>query len=205
MSYFPMFIELEGRRCLVVGGGRIALHKIKALKDFGADVLVVSPVISQEIYEIEGISCCRKEFEWEDLEGQEIVVAATDDKERNHRISRACREKSIPVNAVDQIEDCTFIFPAYVKEGEVVAAFCSGGQSPVIAQYLKEQISPAMTPLLGETAACLGKLRKELRQYTKTEEERKEIYRTLLQMALLEDKVPSKETIEEIIAAYQNA
>ncbi len=202
MSYFPMFIDLSGKRCLVAGGGRIALHKVEVLKEFGADILVVSPVILQEISEIEGISCRRKTFAQEDLKGQEIVVAATDDKELNRRISRACREKNIPVNAVDQTEDCTFLFPAYLKEGEVVAAFSSGGQSPVITQYLKERISPAVTPLLGETAACLGKLRREMRRCVKSEEERKKIYRTLLQIALREDEVPSKEVIEEVIAAY---
>lgn len=202
MSYFPMFIDLSGKRCLVAGGGRIALHKVEVLKEFGADILVVSPVILQKISEIEGISCRRKTFAQEDLKGQEIVVAATDDKELNRRISRACREKNIPVNAVDQMEDCTFLFPAYLKEGEVVAAFSSGGQSPVITQYLKERISPAVTPLLGETAECLGKLRREMRRCVKSEEERKEIYRTLLQIALREDEVPSKEVIEEVIAAY---
>ena len=105
MSYFPMFIELRDKKCLVVGGGRIALRKVEVLKDFGADVSVAAPVILQEISEMKGVSCRRKQFGQEDLEGQELVVAATDDKELNHRISRACRKKNIPVNAVDQMED----------------------------------------------------------------------------------------------------
>ncbi len=125
MSYFPMFIELNGRRCLVVGGGGIALHKIRVLKEFGADVLVVSPTVLPEILELKGVSYRRKSFDRSDLAGQELVVAATDDAEQNRRISELCREKHIPVNAVDQIKDCSFIFPAYLKEGEVVAAFSS--------------------------------------------------------------------------------
>lgn len=202
MSYFPMFIELKGKRCLVVGGGRIALRKIEVLKEFGADLLVVSPVISQEILQITEISCREKQFESEDLKGQEVVVAATDDKELNHRISRACRERQIPVNAVDQTEDCTFLFPAYLKEGEVVAAFSSGGQSPVVTQYLKAQSAPFLTHLVGETAACLGSLRKTLQQCIKSEKERKEIYGALLQMALKEGEVPSGEAIARVIAMY---
>ena len=145
MSYFPMFIELNGRRCLVVGGGGIALHKIRVLKEFGADVLVVSPTVLPEILELKGVSYRRKSFDRSDLAGQELVVAATDDAEQNRRISELCREKHIPVNAVDQIKDCSFIFPAYLKEGEVVAAFSSGGQSPATAQYLKEAMRQVLT------------------------------------------------------------
>ncbi len=129
-----MFIELNGRRCLVVGGGGIALHKIRVLKEFGADVLVVSPTVLPEILELKGVSYRRKSFDRSDLAGQELVVAATDDAEQNRRISELCREKHIPVNAVDQIKDCSFIFPAYLKEGEVVAAFSSGGQSGAVSE-----------------------------------------------------------------------
>lgn len=199
MSYFPMFMELKGKPCLVVGGGRIALRKIEALKDFGADILVVSSVISQEILQIRGISCCEKQFEPEDLKERELVVAATDDKDLNHRISQACREKQIPVNAADQIEDCTFIFPAYLKEGEVVAAFSTGGQSPVITQYLKARLAPSLTPLIGEAAACLGSIREQVKQCAETEQERKEIYRALLQIMLAENAVPSGEVIAKVI------
>lgn len=202
MSYFPMFVELKGKRCLIVGGGRIALRKIEALKEFGADILVVSPVISQEIMQMSGISCRRKAFAPEDLEGQKLVVAATDDWELNHQISLACREKRIPVNAADQIEDCTFLFPAYIKEGEVVAAFSSGGQSPVITQHLKAQFTPFITPLIGEVAACLGSLRKALRQSVESEKERKEIYTTLLHMALEGDAIPSEEAIAEVMERH---
>ncbi len=71
-----------------------------------------------------------------DFNEADFVIAATDDQKTNHEISHMQRKK-IPVNAVDQKEDCGFIFPSYVKEGEVVAAFSSGGQSPLITQYLK--------------------------------------------------------------------
>ena len=199
MAYFPMFIELNGRRCLVVGGGGIALHKIRVLKEFGADVLVVSPTVLPEILELKGVSYRRKSFDRSDLAGQELVVAATDDAEQNHRISELCREKHIPVNAVDQIKDCSFIFPAYLKEGEVVAAFSSGGQSPSIAQYLKSQMKPAMTPLIGELAGCLGNIREIVKQCTQSEYDRKKIYQEILKLALDKDALPSEEEIRKTI------
>lgn len=193
MSYFPMFIELKNRHCLVVGGGKIALHKVNVLHDFGAKITVISPEILPEIYQIKGVFCCERSFLQEDIYEQELVVAATDNQELNHRISMACREKKIPVNVVDQPEDCSFIFPAYLREGEVVAAFSSGGQSPAITQYLKAQMRSVMTPQLGEIAACLGSLRETVKRQVKTEQERKKLYQELLQDALEWDTVPTKE------------
>ncbi len=199
MSYFPMFVDLQDKPCLIAGGGRVALRKVETLKDFGAHITVIAPAILPDIKETEGILCREKLFAPDDLDGQELVVAATDDKELNHRISMACRKRKIPVNAVDQIEDCTFIFPAYLKEGEVIAAFSSGGQSPVITQYLKEQIRPVLTRHLGRLAACLGSLRDRMKEITETEAQRKKIYQELLQLGLETEKIPSEGEIQKIV------
>ena len=115
---------------------------------------------------------------------QIFVIAATDDQKTNHEISQICRRKKIPVNAVDQKEDCSFIFPSYVKEGEVVAAFSSGGQSPLITQYLKEKIKPDLNKELGQLAQILGSLRKLAKSCIATEQERKAFYKELLQIGL---------------------
>ena len=203
MSYFPMYVELCGKDCLVVGGGKVALRKVEKLREFGAKLFVISPEILPELAVMEGVICQKRQFQKTDLEGKELVVAATDDEALNHRISQACRAKKIPVNAVDQKEDCSFIFPAYVKEGEVVAAFSSGGQSPVITQYLKEQIRPAVTPHLSDLAVCLGSLREMVRQCTKTEAARKKIYKEILALGLKKDAIPSEQEIAEIIGKYQ--
>lgn len=199
MSYFPVFTDLQGKPCLVAGGGRVALRKVETLRDFGAHVTVIAPVILPDMKETEGIECQEKLFEPEDLRGQELVVAATDDKVLNHRISEFCRERNILVNAVDQIEDCTFIFPSYLKEGEVVAAFSSGGLSPVVTQYLREQIRPVLTPQLGSLAACLGALREMVKEMTTAEAQRKEIYLEILRLGLEKDAIPSEEEIQSII------
>lgn len=199
MSYFPMFIELKGKNCLVAGGGRIALHKVKVLRDFEAEVLVVASEILPEIKNTDGVEWQEKYFEPEDLNGRELVVAATDNKEENHRISGLCRERHIPVNAVDQTGDCDFIFPSYLKKGEVVAAFSSGGQSPVVTQYLKEQTGPILTELLGELAAQLGGLRKRVGQM-EPESTRKEVYRAILRQGLEQGALLSEEEIERVIA-----
>ena len=202
MSYFPMFIELKDRPCLVAGGGKIARRKAETLRDYGARVTVAAPDVLPEIRAMEGVVCLEKQFDQSDLAGQVLVVAATDDPEQNHRISQACREAGIPVNAVDQKEDCSFIFPAYLKEGEVVAAFSSGGQSPVVAQYLKEQMRPVMTPLLGELAEALAGLRNALKQ-PGMEDMRKKLCREILELGLDMGGVPGAEQVGEMIKKMQ--
>ena len=128
MAYFPMFVQLKNKKCLVIGGGRIALRKIEVLKDFEADVTVIAPEMIPQIRQIDKIRRIFRTFMEEDFKEAELVVAATNDPKVNSEISKICMQKKIPVNAVDQKEDCSFIFPSYVKEGEVVAAFSSGCQ-----------------------------------------------------------------------------
>ena len=161
MAYFPMFVQLKKKKCLVIGGGKIALRKIEVLKDFEADITVLAPEMSQ-----------------------------------------ICRRKKIPVNAVDQKEDCSFIFPSYVKEGEVVAAFSSGGQSPLITQYLKEKIKPDLNKELGQLAQILGSLRKIAKSCIATEQERKAFYKELLQIGLEDIDSLEEQRINEIIQKY---
>lgn len=202
MSYFPMFMELKDRPCLVVGGGKVARRKAEVLRDYGARVTVTAPDVLPEIRAMEGVVCMEKYFDQDDLEGQALVVAATDDPEQNRRISQACREAGIPVNAVDQKEDCSFIFPAYLKEGEVVAAFSSGGQSPVIAQYLKEQMRPVLTPLLGQLAEVLAGLREGLKQ-PGMESMRKKLCQEVLALGLDMGRVPCAGQVGEMIKRMQ--
>ena len=141
-------------------------------------------------------------FMEKDFNEADFVIAATDDQKTNHEISQICRRKKIPVNAVDQKEDCSFIFPSYVKEGEVVAAFSSGGQSPLITQYLKEKIKPDLNKELGQLAQILGSLRKLAKSCIATEQERKAFYKELLQIGLEDIDSLEEQRINEIIQKY---
>ena len=167
-----MFVQLKKKKCLVIGGGKIALRKIEVLKDFEADITVIAPEMITQIRQIDQICRIFRTFMEKDFNEADFVIAATDDQKTNHEISQICRRKKIPVNAVDQKEDCSFIFPSYVKEGEVVAAFSSGGQSPLITQYLKEKIKPDLNKELGQLAQILGSLRKIAKSCIATEQER---------------------------------
>ena len=127
MAYFPMFVQLKKKKCLVIGGGKIALRKIEVLKDFEADITVIAPEMITQIRQINQICRIFRTFMEKDFNEADFVIAATDDQKTNHEISQICRRKKIPVNAVDQKEDCSFIFPSYVKEGEVVGIIGKNG------------------------------------------------------------------------------
>ena len=184
MAYFPMFVDIEKKKCLIVGGGAVALRKVQVLLDFGADVMVVAPQILPKIREYP-VSVYQRNFEKADLQGCELVVAATDDAGLNHEISEAARKHKIPVNAVDQQEDCSFIFPSYVKAQELVGAFSSGGNSPVMTQYLKKYMARILTAELGEANAYLGSIRATVKEKLDEEAMRKEVYQEVLQELLM--------------------
>lgn len=208
MAYFPMFIDLNGQSCLIAGGGKVALRKVLVLLDFGAEVTVVAPAVTDEIRALEAdfserLTIVPRAFAQNDIEGQTLVIAATDDAEFNHEIARLCREHKIPVNAVDQIEDCSFIFPSYVKKKELVAAFSSAGNSPVMTQYLKERMSEIMTDELGALTGLLGSIRDEVKAKVSTEAKRKQVYREILSLGLCENRLPTDKEISGIIAKYR--
>ncbi len=184
MSYFPMFVELKDADCLVVGGGNVARRKVETLMDFGAQVTVLAHEVIPELREKEGVRCVTGEFTAEALEGRDMVVAASSDAALNHEIFRLCRAQKIPVNVVDKKEECSFIFPAYVKRGEVTAAVTSGGASPVLSQYLKAVIETVLPERLQFLAEAMKKARPYIRDAVCMEEKRKRVYEELLGAAL---------------------
>ena len=202
MAYFPMFIDIEKKKCLVVGGGAVALRKVRVLLDFGAQVMVVAPQIDPQIRQLAGNEYIRERtFDPTDLEGCVLVVAATDDAAENHRIAQIAQKKHIPVNAVDQQEDCSFIFPSYLKQQDLVGASSSAGKSPVLTQYLKEALKDILTEELGQINCYMGSIRPVVKNRTEKEKLRRQVYRNVLTKLLAEEKtslVP--EELERILS-----
>ena len=164
MSYFPLMVQLEDAPVLLVGGGRTAFHKAKILVDFGARVQVVTPELLSEFRELP-VRWESRTFQPEDLDRGDwiLTVAATNHREVNRTVSRLCREKRIPVNVVDDPELCSFIFPALIREGEVVCAVSSGGRNPLVAQYVKKKIRQALPEGLGALNEKMGIFRRQLK------------------------------------------
>ena len=145
MPLFPIFIDLKGRRALIVGGGRVALRKAERLMPYGADICAVAPEFIPGFAGIPGVTLLERRFEPGDIEGAALVIAATDDGELNAAVSELCRWENIPVNVVDDLEKCSFVFPALVQRGELSVGISTGGASPSAAQYIRrgvEQLVP---------------------------------------------------------------
>jgi len=141
MAYFPFFIDLEQVPGLVVGGGQVALRKIEKLLDYGPALTVVAPEILPEIAAMPTVKTLRRAFLPADLDMTAFVIAATNCCVLNSEIARLCRQKRILVNAVDEKENCTFLFPALVKRGHLSIGISTGGASPSAAAYLKNEIA----------------------------------------------------------------
>ena len=150
--HFPLFIELGGRPCLVVGGGAVAARKAKALEESGARVVQVAPEVSG------------RGFADTDVEGMTLVVAATDDPAVNRRVADLCKARGIPVNVVDDPANCTFIFPAILRKGPIVAAVSSGGACPVAAKLVRDGIAGLVSDDFASAVEDLGARREELKR-----------------------------------------
>lgn len=199
MAYFPMFVDMTERECLIVGGGNVAYRKVMVMLDFGAKVTVVAEDICDELRKLtiddiankeNRINFIKRRFERKDCDGMEMVIAATDDNALNHEIAEYCKAKGIMVNAVDQKADCSFIFPSYIKEKNLVAAFSSGGNSPVLTQYLKGKEQEILTPFLGELNEYMGQIREKVIAEYDTEAERKRVFKEILCAAIDNGRIP---------------
>ena len=172
MSYFPFFMNISGKPGLIVGGGRIALRKIEKLLPFAPKLKVIAPVICSEIRGISGPELIQRSFEAGDEAGNAFVIAATDDRELNRKISQLCGEKNIPVNVVDDAELCSFIFPSLVKRGELTIGISTGGISPTAAVCIKEKINEILPENFEEILDCLYEARKYIKTSIASEQER---------------------------------
>ncbi len=201
MAYFPMFVDISGRDCLVVGGGRVAYRKTQVLLDYQARVHIVAQDISQDLQALASLSdkvtISKRVFASFDVADKLLVIAATNDDKTNKFIADLCIEKRIPVNVVDNKALSTFILPSYVKEDNLVAAFSSGGNSPALTQLLKEREKEILTPYLGQLNEALGALRPRIKQLYGTEEERKAAYNKIIEEALKTGKVPDEEDLSQ--------
>ena len=162
MAYFPFFVDIEKQKCLIAGGGIVALRKVEVLLPYGPAITVVSPEFAPELRELaeqSGVLLKERDFRMEDLNGADFVVAATDDPVLNRQISLTCRENRIPVNVVDVKDECSFIFPSIVREDDVVIGISSGGKSPTVTQDLKQKIRGVIPEGYGRLVRQLGEYR----------------------------------------------
>jgi uroporphyrin-III C-methyltransferase / precorrin-2 dehydrogenase / sirohydrochlorin ferrochelatase len=166
MDHLPIFLQLHGRPVVVVGGGHVAARKVELLLRSGARVSVIAPSLGEDLLgrvEAGELLHTGAPFAPSQLDTAELVVAATSLREVNAAVSRAARERRIPVNVVDDPELSTFIFPALVDRSPLVVAVSSAGHAPVLARRLREQLEALLPARLGALARFMGMRRKAVR------------------------------------------
>ena len=166
MDFFPLFMDLNSRVCVVVGGGEVACRKAAQLSRAGARLRVVAENYLPELEELltsQNGELIAGSFSPAKLEGAVLVVAATDNKEVNKQVFMAAQASSTPVNVVDQPDLCTFIMPSVVNRNPVLVAVSTSGSSPVLARKLKEQIESIVPERTGELATLLKQYREQIR------------------------------------------
>lgn len=162
MDLLPLFHNLRGRRCLVVGGGDVALRKLRQLADAGASIEVVAPQVNQAIREMaknQTLNFLERPFAEDDIAGAVLVVAATNDDTVNAQVSQLAQAANIPVNVVDSPGLCTVVFPSIVDRSPVQIAISSGGNAPVLARMLRTRLEALIPSGYGKLAALAGKYR----------------------------------------------
>ena len=166
MGYYPIFVELAGRRCLVVGGGNVAITKVTGLLNAEGEVTVVSPDLHpllQNLLDEGRIRHIAREYQQGDVEGYDIVMVATDDGAINRTVATHAREQKIWVNSSDDFPNCDFILPSVVRKGKIVLAASTGGASPALARRLRKDLEAFLTDEYALLGDVLAEVRRELR------------------------------------------
>jgi precorrin-2 dehydrogenase/sirohydrochlorin ferrochelatase len=182
--FYMACLDLRGRSCLVVGGGPIALEKAEGLIDCGARVTVVAPEISLAVRALP-VNLVEREYESGDLDGQFLVIAATDDQWVNRRVSGDAEARSLLCNVADVPELCNFILPAVYRQDPIAIAVSTGGASPALAQRIREEIAEVVGPEHARLARQLRELRPWAKNWFKTYEERRDFFQKVVEEANL--------------------
>lgn len=165
MGYFPFFMDIAGKKGVIVGGGKVAARKVEKLIPFGPVLTVVASRIEECVRRqgkgnmLSSLFFMERGFRTEDVDGADFVIAATDDERLNGQISDLCKARKIPVNVVDDKKKCTFFFPALIREGSLTVGISTDGKSPVAAAWMRQEISGMLPENLGDVVDLMGQIR----------------------------------------------
>lgn len=174
-AYYPVFLDIRDRCCVVIGGGDLGKEKVDRLLEFGAKVIVISTQISNDLVKLvdnDKLRWIQRNYKYGDLENAFIaIVADTSNTSLNYSVYKEAQERNVPLNVNDVTHLCTWIAPAIVKRGDVILAASTGGASPALARKFREELSgnsskPSELPImeLADLAPLLSKTREELAQ-----------------------------------------
>ncbi len=189
MKFYPAYLDVRDRPCLVVGGGPVAERKALLLLDAGARVTVVSPSLTQKLQSLSGsgkITHHKREFSEQDLASKFIVIAATNSVEVNSRIARTCKDRSILVNVAMQPEEGNFVVPSVVERGELLIAISTGGASPALSKKLRQELEARYGPEYGIFLSMVAGIRRRVLSDVTDEQKRREIFQRIAESDAIE-------------------
>ncbi len=166
-SYYPIFLDLKGKRCIVVGGGSVAERKVDMLLEHQASVTVISPTLSRRLHNLAdqgATQTINRNYRTGDLKGAFLVIAATDDPSANAAIAEQCRKQGTLVNAVDDPKRSDFIVPSMVRRGDITIAISTSGKSPALARKLRTLLEQALPAEYASLVILVSEVRQELAQ-----------------------------------------
>lgn len=165
MRYYPVFLDIKGKTCVVVGGGEVAERKALSLLSAGASVKVISPKTTKTLNSLskEGsIERLRRKYKKGDLNGAVLAIGASDSNEVNKAVYEEAQEARIPVNVVDDPAHCGFIVPSVVQRGGLTIAISTGGRSPLLAKTIRQELEKSYGEEYETFVEVLGAVRKKL-------------------------------------------
>ena len=203
MKYYPIFLDIRYKKCVIVGGGEVAARKAERLLDCGAKVFVISPKLSPVLAALKekNIIChIAAVYSANLIHGAALVIGATDDEKTNAQISLDARNKGIPVNIVDDPQKCDFILPSVIQRGDLAITIGTGGKSPALARHLREELESRYGEEYEIFLNILGNLRVKM---VKNEGIGKDWFESLLAAGILDlirekDREKVKKTVQKI-------
>lgn len=206
MKYYPVFLRVAGRRCVVIGGGAVAERKVTSLLAAGARVAVVSPSLSAGLAALAAagaIEHAARPYRPGDLVGAALGYAATDDEALHAVIAREAEAAGVLLNVVDRPRWCSFIVPSILTRGDLTVAVSTGGCSPALARRVREDIERALGPEYERALDVLSRLRRHLQEQPLSSVERQRILTGLVASDLLDHlRLPDPAAVDRLLAQH---
>jgi len=204
VSYYPIFVQLEGMTALVVGGGGVARRKVETLLAFGAQVSIVSRDLVPELRQWVNDGAIRflgRDMADSFFDQVSLVIAATDDAELNRRVSEGARKRGLLVNAVDQPADCTFIVPSIVQRGDLLIAVSTSGKSPALSKKIRKSLEAQFGDEYARFLTLMGRVRRAVMDMGLPQEENSRIFHEIVDSDIMEALARNDQ--EGVIAALR--
>jgi len=208
VTFYPVFLDLRGRRAVVIGGGAVAEQKVLGLLSAGAHVTVVSPETTPRLAELAAvgeIDLRRRPYRSGDLAGAWLAIAGTDDRAANAQVWAEAEREGVLLNAVDDLDHCSFIAPAIHREGGITVAVSTSGKSPALAARLRQRVARLVGPAEARLCELLGELRPELAARVRDPHVRTALWYRIVDSDVIEfvrrgDMEGARERIDELVS-----